>query len=299
MDNFKSGFVSIIGRTNAGKSTLLNSLIGENIAITTSKPQTTRTIIKGIVNRNNSQIIFIDTPGIHRPKSKFNEAMINAAYNSIKDADVILLVVEAAYEKISEENIKILERLKDKNYKVILVVNKIDAISKEKVLKIIKLYSDIYNFSAVVPISAKNKKNIDILLDEIEKMLPEGQPYYDSEEYTDQTERQLVEEIVREKCLKLLNEEIPHGIYVNVEKMKLRKNKKGEEIYDIDIIIYCIRKSHKGIIIGKDGNMLKKIATYSRQKIEAVLGLKVNMKIWVKVSEDWKNNINFTKNIPI
>ena len=297
MNNFKSGFVSIIGRTNAGKSTLLNSLIGENIAITTSKPQTTRTIIKGIVNRNNSQIIFIDTPGIHRPKSKFNEAMINAAYNSIKDADVILLVVEAAYEKISEENIKILERLKDKNYKVILVVNKIDAISKEKVLKIIKLYSDIYNFSAVVPISAKNKKNIDILLDEIEKMLPEGQPYYDSEEYTDQTERQLVEEIVREKCLKLLNEEIPHGIYVNVEKMKLRKNKKGEEIYDIDIIIYCIRKSHKGIIIGKDGNMLKKIATYSRQKIEAVLGLKVNMKIWVKVSEDWKNNINFTKNI--
>ena len=297
MDNFKSGFVSIIGRTNAGKSTLLNSLIGENIAITTSKPQTTRTIIKGIVNRNNSQIIFIDTPGIHRPKSKFNEAMINAAYNSIKDADVILLVVEAAYEKISEENIKILERLKDKNYKVILVVNKIDAISKEKVLKIIKLYSDIYNFSAVVPISAKNKKNIDILLDEIEKMLPEGQPYYDSEEYTDQTERQLVEEIVREKCLKLLNEEIPHGIYVNVEKMKLRKNKKGEEIYDIDIIIYCIRKSHKGIIIGKDGNMLKKIATYSRQKIEAVLGLKVNMKIWVKVSEDWKNNINFNKNI--
>ena len=297
MNNFKSGFVSIIGRTNAGKSTLLNSLIGENIAITTSKPQTTRTIIKGIVNRNNSQIIFIDTPGIHRPKSKFNEAMINAAYNSIKDADVILLVVEAAYEKISEENIKILERLKDKNYKVILVVNKIDAISKEKVLKIIKLYSDIYNFSAVVPISAKNKKNIDILLDEIEKMLPEGQPYYDSEEYTDQTERQLVEEIVREKCLKLLNEEIPHGIYVNVEKMELRKNKKGEEIYDIDIIIYCIRKSHKGIIIGKDGNMLKKIATYSRQKIEAVLGLKVNMKIWVKVSEDWKNNINFTKNI--
>ena len=297
MDNFKSGFVSIIGRTNAGKSTLLNSLIGENIAITTSKPQTTRTIIKGIVNRNNSQIIFIDTPGIHRPKSKFNEAMINAAYNSIKDADVILLVVEAAYEKISEENIKILERLKDKNYKVILVVNKIDAISKEKVLKIIKLYSDIYNFSAVVPISAKNKKNIDILLDEIEKMLPEGQPYYDSEEYTDQTERQLVEEIVREKCLKLLNEEIPHGINVNVEKMELRKNKKGEEIYDIDIIIYCIRKSHKGIIIGKDGNMLKKIATYSRQKIEAVLGLKVNMKIWVKVSEDWKNNINFTKNI--
>ena len=297
MSNYKSGFVSIVGRTNAGKSTLLNNLIGENIAITTSKPQTTRTTIKGIINRKNSQIIFIDTPGIHKPKSKFNESMINAAYNSINDADVILLVVEAAYEKISEENMKILEKLKDKNYKVILVVNKIDTVKKEKILKIIKMYSDIYDFASVVPISAKNNKNIDVLLNEIEKLLPEGEPYYDKDEFTDQTERQLVEEIVREKCLKLLNEEIPHGIYVKVEKMKLRKNKKGKEIYDIDIIIYCIKKSHKGIIIGKDGNMLKRIATYSRQKIEAILGIKVNMKIWVKVSEDWKNNINFTKNI--
>lgn len=297
MSNYKSGFVSIVGRTNAGKSTLLNNLIGENIAITTSKPQTTRTTIKGIINRNNSQIIFIDTPGIHKPKSKFNESMINAAYNSINDADVILLVVEAAYEKNSEENMKILEKLKDKNYKVILVVNKIDTVKKEKILKIIKMYSDIYDFASVVPISAKNNKNIDVLLNEIEKLLPEGEPYYDKDEFTDQTERQLVEEIVREKCLKLLNEEIPHGIYVKVEKMKLRKNKKGKEIYDIDIIIYCIKKSHKGIIIGKDGNMLKRIATYSRQKIEAILGIKVNMKIWVKVSEDWKNNINFTKNI--
>ena len=297
MSNYKSGFVSIVGRTNAGKSTLLNNLIGENIAITTSKPQTTRTTIKGIINRNNSQIIFIDTPGIHKPKSKFNESMINAAYNSINDADVILLVVEAAYEKISEENMKILEKLKDKNYKVILVVNKIDTVKKEKILKIIKMYSDIYDFASVVPISAKNNKNIDVLLNEIEKLLPEGEPYYDKDEFTDQTERQLVEEIVREKCLKLLNEEIPHGIYVKVEKMKLRKNKKGKEIYDIDIIIYCIKKSHKGIIIGKDGNMLKRIATYSRQKIEAILGIKVNMKIWVKVSEDWKNNINLTKNI--
>ena len=185
MSNYKSGFVSIVGRTNAGKSTLLNNLIGENIAITTSKPQTTRTTIKGIINRNNSQIIFIDTPGIHKPKSKFNESMINAAYNSINDADVILLVVEAAYEKISEENMKILEKLKDKNYKVILVVNKIDTVKKEKILKIIKMYSDIYDFASVVPISAKNNKNIDILLEEIEKYLPEGQPYYDREEYTD------------------------------------------------------------------------------------------------------------------
>ena len=297
MDKFKSGFVSIIGRTNAGKSTLLNALVGENIAITTSRPQTTRTAIKGIINRENSQIIFIDTPGIHKPKSKFNESMIGTAYNSISDADVILFVVEATYEKISEENIKILEKLKAKKYKVILVLNKVDVVKKEKILKIIKMYSDEYKFSSVVPISAKNKKNINILLEEIEKLLPEGKPYYDKEEFTDQTERQLVEEIVREKCLKLLNEEIPHGIYVNIEKMKLRKTKENKEIYDIDIIIYCIRKSHKGIIIGKDGNMLKKIATYSRQKIEAVLGVKVNMKIWVKVAEDWKNNINFIKKL--
>lgn len=297
MDNFKSGFVSIIGRTNAGKSTLLNTIIGENIAITTSRPQTTRTAIKGIINRDNSQIIFIDTPGIHKPKSKFNESMISTAYNSINDADVILLVVDAAYEKISEENLKILEKLKVKNYKVILVINKTDIAKKEKILKIIKMYNDEYKFSAVVPISAKNNKNIDVLLNEIEKLLPEGEPYYDKDEFTDQTERQLVEEIVREKCLKLLDEEIPHGIYVNVEKMKLRKTKEGKDIYDIDITIYCIRKSHKGIIIGKNGDMLKRIASYSRQKIEAILGIKVNMNIWVKVSEDWKNNINFTKNI--
>lgn len=297
MGNFKSGFVSIIGRTNAGKSTLLNTIIGENIAITTSRPQTTRTAIKGIINRDNSQIIFIDTPGIHKPKSKFNESMVSTAYNSINDADVILLVVDAAYEKISEENLKILEKLKVKNYKVILVINKTDVVKKEKILKIIKMYNDEYKFSAVVPISAKNNKNIDVLLNEIEKLLPEGEPYYDKDEFTDQTERQLVEEIVREKCLKLLDQEIPHGIYVNVEKMKLRKTKEGKDIYDIDITIYCIRKSHKGIIIGKNGDMLKRIASYSRQKIEAVLGIKVNMNIWVKVSEDWKNNINFTKNI--
>lgn len=297
MGNFKSGFVSIIGRTNAGKSTLLNMIIGENIAITTSRPQTTRTAIKGIINRDNSQIIFIDTPGIHKPKSRFNKSMISTAYNSINDADVILLVVDAVYEKISEENMKILEKLKNKKYKVILVINKIDVVKKEKILKIIKMYNDEYKFDAVVPISAKNNNNIDVLLNEIEKLLPEGEPYYDKYEYTDQTERQLVEEIVREKCLKLLDEEIPHGIYVNVEKMKLRKTKEGKDIYDIDITIYCIRKSHKGIIIGKKGEMLKRIASYSRQKIEAVLGIKVNMNIWVKVSEDWKNNINFIKNI--
>lgn len=297
MENFKSGFVSIIGRTNAGKSTLLNMIIGENIAITTSRPQTTRTAIKGIINRDNSQIIFIDTPGIHKPKSRFNESMISTAYNSINDADVILLVVDAVYEKISEENMKILEKLKNKKYKAILVINKIDIVKKEKILKIINMYNDEYKFAAVVPISAKNNYNIDVLLNEIEKLLPEGEPYYDKYEYTDQTERQLVEEIVREKCLKLLDEEIPHGIYVNVEKMKLRKTKEGKDIYDIDITIYCIRKSHKGIIIGKKGEMLKRIASYSRQKIEAVLGIKVNMNIWVKVSEDWKNNINFIKNI--
>lgn len=199
--------------------------------------------------------------------------------------------------KFGKEEIKILEKLKEKNRKVILVINKIDLIKKENLLKLIEEYKSTYNFSAIVPISALKKKEIEGLLNEIEKNLPEGPAYYNQDEYTDQTERQLVEEIVREKCLKLLQDEVPHGIYVKVEKMKLRKTKNDDEIYDIDIIIYCIRESHKGIIIGKNGAMLKKIGQYSRQKIEAILGLKVNMKMWVKVQEDWQQKENIIKNI--
>jgi len=295
MENFKSGFVSIIGKTNVGKSTMLNALIGEQVAITTSKPQTTRTAIKGIVNRENSQIVFTDTPGIHKVKNKFGESMTNIAYEALGEVDVILFLIEATYKQIGTADKIILEKLKEKNKKVILVINKIDLAPKENLLNLIDLYSKEYDFKAVVPISALKKKELETLLNEIEKLLPVGPAFYSEDEYTDQTERQLVEEVVREKCLKLLNDEVPHGIYVKVEKMKLRKTTKGEDIYDIDIIIYCIRNSHKGIIIGKDGSMLKRIASYSRQKIEAMLDIKVNMNMWVKVQEDWQNKDSIIK----
>lgn len=297
MENFKSGFVSLIGETNVGKSTLLNAILGENIAITTARPQTTRRAIKGIVNRENSQIIFIDTPGIHRAKNKLGKAMIQTAYDTTADADVVLFLISAENEEIGDAESKIIEKIKEKNKKVILVINKIDCIKKERLLKIIEKYKNVYNFSAIVPISALRKEKIEALLDEIEEQLPIGPAYYSTDEYTDQTERQLVEEIVREKCLKLLKYEIPHGIYVKVNKMKLRKTKKDEEIYDIDITIYCTRESHKGIIIGKDGEMLKKIGQYSRQKIEAILGLKVNMRMWVKVDQNWQDKDNVIKNL--
>lgn len=297
MEKFKSGFVSIIGKTNVGKSTMLNSIIGTQVAITTSKPQTTRTAIKGIVNRESAQIIFIDTPGIHKTKNKFGEAMTNIAYEALGEVDVILFLIEATYNQIGTADKIILEKLKEKNKKVILVINKIDLAPKENLLKLIELYRREYDFKAIVPISALKGKELETLLDEIQELLPEGPAYYDVEEYTDQTERQIVEEVVREKCLKLLNDEIPHGIYVKVEKMKLRKTTKGEDIYDVDITIYCNKNSHKGIIIGKDGSMLKRIASYSRQKIEKMLDIKLNMNIWVKVQEDWQNKESIIKNV--
>ena len=297
MTEFKSGFVSIIGKTNVGKSTMLNSLIGTQVAITTSKPQTTRTAIKGIVNRDNSQIVFIDTPGIHKTKNKFGEAMTNIAYEALGEVDVILFLIEATYKQIGQADKIILEKLKEKHKKVILVINKIDLVPKENLLNLINLYKEEYDFKAIIPISALKNKELETLLDEIEKLLPEGPAYYNIDEYTDQTERQIVEEVVREKCLKLLNDEVPHGIYVKVEKMKLRKTKNGEDIYDVDINIYCTRNSHKGIIIGKNGEMLKRIASYSRQKLEKMLDIKLNMNIWVKVQEDWQNKDSIIKSL--
>ena len=295
MSEFKSGFVSIIGRTNVGKSTLLNNLIKEDVSITANKPQTTRLAIRAIANRENSQIIFIDTPGIHLPKSKLSETMVDTAFASLQDVDVILFMVEATSKGIGKGDTYILEKLKEKHKKVILIINKIDLVEKESLFKIIEEYSKQYDFSSVIPIEATKGKYAETVLNEIEKLLKPGPRYYEEDEYTDQTSRQITEEKIREKALRFLNEEVPHGIYVEVSKFKYRKTTKKEEIYDIDATIYCKRESHKGIIIGKDGQMLKKIGQCARYDLEKIFGTKINLKLWVKVDNKWDENTQILK----
>ena len=292
---FKSGFVSMVGRTNVGKSSIINALVGEEVAAIANKPQTTRTAIRAIVNRENSQIIFIDTPGIHKPKTKLGNTMIETAFGVINDVDITLFVIDATSENIGKGDRIILDKIKDAKIKTILVINKIDLVTKEQLAKLINLYKDEYNFEAVIPVSVVKNKNMETILDEIESNLKSGPAYYNVEEYTDQTLRQLAEEVIREKALRLLDDEVPHGLYVETEKMKTRKTQNKEKIYDIDTVIYCLRESHKGIIIGKNGSMLKKIGTYARQDLEKMLDTKVNLKIWVKVREDWQNNDSFVK----
>ena len=289
-EEFKSGFVTIIGRTNVGKSTLINLWVGEKVAAIANKVQTTRTAIKGIVNRENSQIIFTDTPGIHKPKHKLNETMVETSFATIPDSDIVLFLIEATSEDIGRGDRIILDKIKESKRKTILIINKIDLVKRDKLLNLIDIYSKEYDFTAVIPISAYQPKYKNIILDEIEKNLKPGPAYYDIEEYTDQTLRQLAEETIREKALKLLQDEVPHGIYVEVEKMNLRQNKQGEDIYDIEATIYCLRESHKGIIIGKNGEMLKRIGRAARIDMEQNFGLKVNLKTWVKVKNDWLDN---------
>lgn len=295
MSEFKSGFVAMLGRTNVGKSTLVNLLVGEKIAATANKVQTTRTAIRGIVNRENSQIIFIDTPGIHKPKTKLNETMIETSFGVIKDIDLILFVIEATSDEIGRGDMRILEKIKESKKKAILIINKIDLVKKERLLKLIDLYQKEYNFEAVIPVSSIKSKYRDIILDEIEKVLKPGPAYYDVEEYTDQTMRQLAEETIREKALMYLQDEVPHGIYVEVTKMKLKKTKNKEEFYDIEATIYCLRESHKGIIIGKDGTMLKRIGQSARIDMERNFGTKVNLRTWVKVKENWLDDTSVVK----
>ena len=294
-ENFKSGFVSFVGRTNVGKSTLLNNLIKEKIAITANKPQTTRTSIKAILNSEEYQIIITDTPGIHKPKTKLSETMVETAFTSLEDVDIVVFLIEATSDEIGRGDSKIIEKLKQTNKKCILAINKIDLINKENLLNLMKIYSEAYNFEAIVPISATTGKGTDELLDEIVKLLPNGPRYYNEDEYTDQTTRQMIEEIIREKALKFLNDEVPHGIYVEVEKFKTGKTMKNEKIFNIDAVIYTTKESHKGIIIGKGGNLLKKISTYSRLDVEKMLGEKVNLKIWVKVKQGWQENDSIVK----
>ena len=299
MKDFKSGFVTILGRTNVGKSTLLNSLIGEKIAIMANKPQTTRTQIKGILNRENSQIIFLDTPGIHKPKSKLSNIMVQTAFESAKDVDLVLFIIEATSKDIGRGDTLILEKIKESKKKAILVINKIDLVKKEDLLKLIELYSKEYNFEAVVPMSAVQGNKNEELLEEIEKALDYGPKYYDDETYTDQTIRMIVEETIREKALKLLDDEVPHGIFVEVQKLKKGKTMKNEPVFNIEATIYCQRESHKGIIIGKKGSMLKQIGTYAREDLEKTLGEKVNLQTWVKVRKDWQDEDSIVKKFKI
>ena len=294
-NNFKSGFVSMLGRTNVGKSSIINALVGEKVAAVANKTQTTRTAIRAIVNRPNAQIIFVDTPGIHKPKTKLGDIMVETAFGASLDVDIILFVIDATSSEIGKGDRLILDKIIESKKKCILIINKIDLVDKAQIAKLISLYSKEYNFISVIPVSVTKGKNLDVLLDEIELNLKPGPAYSNTEEYTDQTLRQLAEETIREKTLKLLNDEVPHGIYVEVEKMKSRKTQLNAPIYDISATIYCLKNSHKGIIIGKNGQMLKKIGTYAREDLEKMLDIKVNLKLWVKVKEDWLNDNSLVK----
>lgn len=299
---FKTGYISVVGKPNAGKSTLVNKLVGFKVAITTPKPQTTRFNIKGIITTKTSQMIFTDTPGVHIPKSKLGEYMMEGVNESIKSVDVVIYIVDASKPKIDEASKKIMKNIVDTKANIILVINKIDKIKKSKILSIITEYNNYIQsingkFDEIIPISIYKKDGLDILVENIEKYLPEGEMIYSEDEITNITERELVEEIIREKALNNLEEEVPHGIKVEVEKFKKRKNSKKQSVYDIEVNIICIRDSHKGIIIGKDGEMLKKIGTLARKEIENMLEDKVNLKLWVKVRKNWQENEMYLKDI--
>ena len=291
-ENFKSGFVAIIGRPNVGKSTLMNHLIGQKIAITSKKPQTTRNKIQTVYTCEDGQIIFLDTPGIHKAKNKLGEYMVNAAEQTLKDVDVILWLVEpTTYIGAGEKHI--VEQLQKTSLPVILVINKVDTVKKEDILQVIDNYRKLYDFAEIIPASALRGQNTKDIVNSLFKYMPYGPMFYDEDTVTDQPQRQIVAEIIREKALHALDEEIPHGIAVTIEKMRERK---GQHIVDIEATIICERDSHKGIIIGKQGSMLKKIGSNARFEIEKMLEERVNLKIWVKVKKDWRDSDTLMKN---
>ena len=288
--DFKSGFVTLIGRPNVGKSTLMNYLIGQKIAITSNKPQTTRNRIQTVLTTEEGQIIFVDTPGIHKAKNKLGEYMVNVAERTLNEVDVVLWLVEpSTFIGAGEQHI--INQLKKVKTPVVLVINKEDTVKHEDILPCILKYSEAYEFADIVPVSAKTGNNTDELLKVIMKYLPYGPQFYDEDTITDQPERQIVAEIIREKSLHALNDEIPHGIAVSIERMKTRKN-----MVDIEATIICERDSHKGIIIGKQGAMLKKIGSTARYEIERLLDCKVNLQLWVKVKKDWRDSDFLIKN---
>ena len=292
--SFKSGFVTVVGRPNVGKSTLVNKFAKEKVSIISSKPQTTRNTIKTIINEEDCQIIFLDTPGIHKPKTKLGEYMVSLAESTLNEVDIVLFLVEATDAEPGAGDLFILEQLKKLKTHVFLIINKIDTVRKEQILSSIKNFSSYMDFKAVIPISALNDDGTEIVIKEIKKLLPEGPKYFPDDILTDQPEKMIAAEFVREKILELINEEVPHGVGVEVITFKERQDR---ELIDIEANIYCEKDTHKGILIGKEGRMLKKIGTYSRQEIENLLGTKVFLKLWVKVKPDWRNSDNMLKTL--
>ncbi|EQK45390.1 MULTISPECIES: GTPase Era [Paraclostridium] len=289
---FKSGFVSIVGRPNVGKSTLMNSVVGEKIAIMSDKPQTTRNTIQAVYTDKECQMVFLDTPGIHKPKNKLGEFMVKSATDAFKNVDVVLYVVDES-KKIGPGDRMIIENLRGIKTPKILVLNKIDMLSEEELFDLMKMYDAENMFDEIVPISALKGKNTDRLLKVIERYLEEGPQYFPEYMITDQPERVLVSELIREKVLHYVHDEIPHGVAVEIERMKKRPDK---DIIDISAVIYCERDSHKGIIIGKNGRKLKGIGKSAREEIELLLGSQINLQVWVKVKENWRNLQSFINN---
>lgn len=285
-EKFKSGFVTIIGRPNVGKSTLMNALIGQKISIMSNKPQTTRNRIQTIITSEQGQVIFIDTPGIHEARHKLGKYMNETAESTLNEVDLILWLIEPD-KKIGKGDAYIIEQLKRIKTPVILVINKIDMIEKPEILEVINAYKDQYEFTEIIPVSALKVENTTSITDAIFKHLEEGPQYFPEDMITDQPERQIVAELIREKALRLLQQEIPHGIAVVIDQMKDRED---QNIIDIDATIVCEKDSHKGMIIGKQGEMLKRIGTLARHDMEALLGTKVNLKIWVKIKKDWRDS---------
>ncbi|MBQ6894121.1 MAG: GTPase Era [Clostridia bacterium] len=293
MENFKSGYVGIVGRPNVGKSTIMNALLGQKIAIISAKPQTTRSRILSIMSDSDSQVVFLDTPGFHNPKNKLGENMMKAVDNTIADVDFLLMVVEPTTEIPSSE-FKIMEKIGD--IPAILVINKADTLKKEELLPVIAAYSKAHEFKEILFVSAKTGYRMDELKSVIKENLYEGPMYYPEDMVTDQQERQIIAEIIREKMLNLLDKEVPHGIAIEILKMKNR-TKNGETMYDISANIYCEKNSHKGIIIGAGGKTLKQIGTLARRDAETMLSAKVFLELWVKVKSDWRNSNNMLREL--
>ena len=285
----KSGFVALIGRPNVGKSTLMNRIIGQKVAITSPRPQTTRNRIRTILTEERGQIVFVDTPGIHKAKNRLGDYMLGEVSRSLKDADLILWLTEPLPE-IREQDLAIAEQLKSLTVPVFLLINKIDAVSKTTLLKVIDAYRELLDFQEILPVSALKGEHTDELVDCIFDVLPEGPCYYDEDTLTDQPMRQIAAELIREQALRMLDQEIPHGIAVVIDRMEYRERKDNAPIYDIDATIVCEKDSHKGIIIGKGGSMLKKIGSKARPEIEEMCECAVNLKLWVKVRDSWREN---------